>query len=432
MKRHPSALALAAMLVSASLGYAQPPAAPQGGNPTKAEGTVLKNKAPVNKEVLRVKLPKPTEMDLSNGVHLIVLEDHRTPQVTFQMIIDGAGGYYDPPDMPGLAGFTAALMREGTVTKTSEQISEQLDRLAAGVNVGAGISSPFATVSGSGLTNNLDTVLALMADVLMNPSFPQVEIDRYKTRTRAGLMQQRTQPGFLASERLNKAVFGDHPLARVSAAPESVNALTRDALVARPNSVQTSLRIGTQSIERTNPDYEALTVANRILGGPFGRLFEHLREQKGYTYGAGSGFNASRIRGSWTASTDVRSEVTDPALTDLIDEIKQMREKPVTEKELNDAKKAIVGSFALLLESPGAILNNYIDRYIYKLPADYWDTYASRIEAVTPADIQRVAQKYWAPDRLQIVAVGELAKVEPALKKLGTVQVFDLDGKPMK
>jgi zinc protease len=476
--------------LAAAFSGAQPPAAPPQ---TKAEGTVLKNKAPVNKEVLHVKLPKPAELDLSNGVHLIVLEDHRTPQVTFQMIIDGAGGYYDPAAVPGLSVFTAALMREGTATKTSEQISEQLDRLAASVNVGAAISSPFATVSGSGLTTNLDTVLALMADVLMNPSFPQAEIDRYKTRTRAGLMQNRTLPGFLASERLNAALFGDHPLARVAATPASLDALTREALiefhkthyvpdravlavsgditaeqvkqkaeavfggwkksgatisaqtepkpiagpsislVSRPNSVQTSLRIGTQAIQRTSPDFDALTVGNRILGGgPSSRLFEHLREQKGYTYGVGSSFTSSRIVGPWTASTDVRTEVTDPALTDLIAEIKQMRDAPVTEKELTDAKKAIVGSFALLLESPGAILNNYIDRYMYKLPADYWDTYASRIEAVTAADIQRVAQKYWAPDRLQIVAVGDVSKVEPALKKLGAVQVFDADGKPMK
>jgi zinc protease len=407
------------------------------------------------------------------------------------MLVDGAGGYYDPASIPGLAGFTASLMREGTTTKTSEQISEQLDRLAATVGVNASLSSPFSTVFGTGLTNNLDTVLALMADVLMNPSFPQAEIDRYKTRTRAGLMQQRAQPGFLAAERLNKAVFGDHPLARVSATPAALDALTREALVefhkthyvpdravlavtgditveqakqkaeaafggwkksgatiaaqtaaaplsapsisfvARANSPQTSLRIGTQSIERADPDYVPLTVANRILGGPLGRLFEHLREQKGYTYGANSGFTSSRIRGSWTASTDVGAEVTDPALTDLIDEIRQMREKPVSDTELANAKRGIVGFFALPLENPSAILNYYMDSYLYKLPADYWDTYASKIEAVTAADVQRVAQKYWAPDRLQIVAVGELAKVEPALKKLGAYQSFDTEGKPI-
>jgi len=468
-----------------------PPAAPPQ-SPTTAPGTVMKGKAPVNKETLKVKLPKPEETDLSNGVHLMVLEDHRAPIVTFQLLIEGAGGYYDPADVPGLAGFAAALMREGTESRTSEQISEQLDRLAATVNITAGISSPFANVSGSGLSDSVDTVLAIMGDVLMHPSFTQAEIDRYKARTRANLNQQRSQPSFLAQERFQRVVFGEHPASRVSATPAALDALTRDGLVAfhtahyvpdravmaisgditlavakqkleaalagwkksgqeiaptkdpealsgrsislvsRPGSVQTSIVVGTQAIERTNPDYEALTVANRILGGPSARLFEHLREQKGYTYGAGSNFNAGRFRGSWSASTDVRTEVTDPALTDLLDEIRQMRETPVPAEELGNMKRAIVASFARSLENPTAILNNYIESYIYKLPPDYWDTYPTRIEAVTAADVQRVAQKYWGADRLQIVAVGDAAKVEPALKKLGPVQAFDAEGQPVK
>jgi zinc protease len=465
----------------------------QQGNPAKQPGTVLKGKAPVNSEVLKVKLPKAQEADLSNGVHLIVVEDHRAPQVFLTLLVDGAGGYYDPPTSPGLATFTAALMREGTTTKTSEQISEELDRLAASVTVGAGISAGFGQLAGSGLTTNLDTVLALMADVLMNPSFPQVEVDRYKARSKGNFINQRAQPGFLAQERLNQALFGNHPAARVSPTPAALDALTRDALVefhkthyipdrailsvagdislaqakgkaesafgawkksgtaipsmespaatagptisfvARPNSVQTSLRVGSQSIERTSPDYDALTVANRILGGgPTGRLFMHLREEKSYTYGAYSSFGATRVVGPWTASTDVRSEVTDPALTDLMDEIRQMRETPVPAKELADTKKALIAGFALSLESPNAILQNYQDSYIYKLPADYWDTYPVRIEAITAADVQRMAKKYWAPDRLQIVAVGEASKVEPALKKLGTVQTYDAEGKLIK
>lgn len=491
MRRHALVLALVA---ACSLGAAaqQPPMVGAPQNPATAPGTILKGKAPVSKETLRVTLPKSQETDLSNGVHLIVLEDHRTPLVNLQMIIDGAGGYYDPANLPGLAGFTATLMREGTATKTSEQISEQLDRLAATVGVGAALSSPVATVTGSGLTNNLDTVLALMADVLMNPSFPDAEIARYKTRTRAGLMAQRSQPGFLAQERFSRAVYGAHPASRVSPTPEAVDALNRAALVefhkahyvpdgavlavsgditlaqakakaeaafgawkrsgaaipapadapaltgpsitlvVRPGSVQTTLLVGTQSIQRTDPDFEALTVANRTLGGPFGRLFEHLREQKGYTYGAGSNFSATRFRGAWNASTDVRTEVTDPALTDLMDEIRQMRDTPVMEKELSDMKRAIVAGFARSLESPGALLNNYVDSYMYKLPADYWEKYPSRIEAVTAGDIQRVAKKYWAPERLQIVAVGDQSKVEPALRKLGAVQIFDADGKPIQ
>ncbi|HEY2433077.1 MAG TPA: pitrilysin family protein [Vicinamibacterales bacterium] len=491
MIRRLSAAAVVCAFAAAVAVHGEAPA--QQGNPAKAAGTVLKGRAPVNKDVLKVSLPKAQEADLSNGVHLIVVEDHRAPQVFFQMLVDGAGGYYDPPAMAGLAGFTAALMREGTTTKSSEQVSEVLDRLAAAVAVGAGASSAFATVSGNGLTANLDTVLSLMADVLMNPSFPQAEIDRYKARTKAAFINQRTQPGFLAQERLSQALFGDHPLSRVAPTPAALDALSREALVefhkahyvpdrailavagdisleqaktkseavfggwqksgasiaaqtapaspaaatvsfvARPGSVQTSLRVGTQSLERTNADYDALTVANRVLGGgPTGRLFSHLREEKGYTYGAYSSFNATRVVGSWSASTDVRSEVTDPALTDLLDEIRQMRAVPVPDKELADTKKALVAGFALSLESPNAILNNYIERYIYKLPADYWDTYPSRIEAITAADVQRVASKYWAADRLQVVAVGDQSKVEPALKKLGVVQAFGADGKPIK
>jgi predicted Zn-dependent peptidase len=484
----------AAICCALGAAVAAQPAQPPGAQaPAKKSETVLKGKAPVNKEVLKVSLPKSQEADLSNGVHLIVIEDHRAPQVFFQLLIDGAAGYYDPPSMPGLASFTASLMREGTTTKTSEQISEQLDRLAATVGVGAGISSGLAVVSGSGLTNNLDTVLALMADVLMNPSFPQAEIDRYKTRSKANFINQRTQPGFLAQERMNQALFGDHPSSRVSPTPAALDALTRDALVefhkkhyvpdrailavagdislaqakskaeaafgawkksgaaiepmrpapttggptisfvARPNSVQTSLRVGTQSIDRVSSDYDALTVANRVLGGgPTGRLFMHLREDKSYTYGAYSNFNATRIVGSWSAFTDVRSEVTDAALTDLLDEVRQMRDIPVPEKELADTKKALVAGFALSLESANTILQNYIDRYLYSLPADYWDTYPARIEAITAADVQRVARKYWAPDKLQIVAVGDASKIEPALKKLGTVQAYDSEGKPIK
>jgi predicted Zn-dependent peptidase len=196
--------------------------------------------------------------------------------------------------------------------------------------------------------------------------------------------------------------------------------------------VQTSLVVGTQGIERTSPDYDALTVANRVIGGPYARLFNHLREKKGYTYGAASAFTSGRYRGSWSATTDVRTEVTDPALTDLLDEIRQMRETPVPDEELSNIKRAIVAGFARSLENPSAILNSYIDSYLYKLPADYWDTYPARIDAITAADVQRVAKKYWAADRLQVVAVGDAEKIEPALKKLGTVQAFDAEGKPVK
>ena len=478
---------VAAVVALPLVASAQPPQ-----KPSAAPGTILKTRAPVSSEVIKVHLPRPQEADLSNGLHLIVLEDHRAPVVTFQLLVDGAGGYYDPAGVTGLASFTAALMREGTTTRKSEEISQALDRLAATLNVTAGISSPFATVAGSFLSDQAGQVFSMLSDVLQHPSFPDEEIARFRTRARAQLTAQRTQPAFLARERFQRIAFGDHPASRLAATPADLDAVTRESLVsfhaahyvpdhavmaiagditlaqareqletalegwkksgtplvalkdpppvagpsvtlvARPNSVQTSLLVGTQSLARTDPDYVPLTVATRVLGGPEGRLFEHLREQKGYTYGAYSSFSALRFRGAWTADTDVRTDVTEPALTDLIGEIKTMRDTPVPAKELSDQKRAIVAGFARSLESPTSMLSYYVDRYVYKLPADYWDTYTDQIDKVTAADVQRVAQKYWSPERLQIVAVGDAAKVEPALAKLGAVKKFDTEGKEIK
>ena len=146
-----------------------------------------------------IKLPRPQEADLPNGLHVMVLEDRRAPQVTIQLSMRGAGGYYDPADHAGLAQFTAANLREGTTTKSTTEIAEQLDRLSATLNVTAGMSSEDATISASALTEHVDAVLDLMADVLLNPTFPEQEFARYKTQTRAQLLQQRANPGFLVA-----------------------------------------------------------------------------------------------------------------------------------------------------------------------------------------------------------------------------------------
>jgi predicted Zn-dependent peptidase len=169
---------------------------------------------------------------------------------------------------------------------------------------------------------------------------------------------------------------------------------------------------------------------NKVLGGgPTGRLFIHLREEKGYTYGVGSSVNAPMHRGEWAASTSVRTEVTDPALHDLLAEIALMRDQPVSDQELADAKRAMIASFALSLENPAQLLNYYVTRWRYRLPADYWDRYAERIGAIGKEQAQTIARKYLAADRLQIVAVGDPAKVADTLKKFGTVETYDADGK---
>jgi zinc protease len=480
------AVSLVALLsVDPVLGQAGGPQ-PQ---PPSTAGMVIKGKAPVSNTVLAVKLPHPQEATLANGLRVMVLEDRRLPRVSFQVIMRGAGGYYDPAAQIGLSGITAQMMREGTTTQSSQAISQALETMAANLNVFSGASSSAATLQGSALSENLPRLFELAADVLLNPSFPADEWERLKTRTRAGLIQQRTQPQFLAQERFSKVVYGDHPAGRVSATPETLDAITREAMiechrarfvpdhaliafagditlaaartlvesklgawkkagiakppvtepgaagaakgymVARPSSVQTTFVVGAQSMARTDPDYIPLTVANRVLGGTMGRLFRHLREEKGYTYGVGSGFSALAHRGQWSASTSVRTEVTEPALTDLLADIEGMRTAAVPEKELNDHKRAIVAGFALSLESPEQLLDYYVQSWTYGLPADYWDRYPARVSAVTAAQVQAAASKYWDPARLQIVAVGD-AKIADILKKKGPLEMYDADGKP--
>ena len=303
----------------------------------------------------------------------------------FQIIMIGAGGYYDPPDMPGLADTTASLMDEGTTTKSSEQIAQALDTMAASVSVSANEGSQIATVSGSALTDQFDDVLALASDILLNPSFPEKEIGLYKVRARAGLEEQRSDPDFLATGALlARPSTASHPASSVGLTHESLEKITRDALVSfhKSNYVpdhaiigvsgditlaeartkfEAALKAWTKSgkplpgvadppdhgaIEdlrssigparcrrpscsaswpstRTDPDYDAMSVMNQILGGSNGRLYRELRERKGYTYGVYSSTRALRYRGDWRAQMDVRTDVTEASLRDLLARARQ-------------------------------------------------------------------------------------------------------------
>ncbi len=464
--------------------------AQEAASPSK--GLVRKNQVPVSDQLLKITLPKPAETTLSNGLRLIVLEDHRLPQLAFQLIIPGAGGYSDPPELPGLAAFTAALLRDGTATRSSTQIAQQLEIMAATLNISAG-SANEATISGSSLSDQAINLIDLAADILLHPSFPEEEVGRFKQRTRATLTQQRANPAFLAAEMFSRAIYGTHPAARLSPTVAGVDRLKREDLVAfhreryqpdaavlaiagdvsmfqarfvvesklkawtrpavpttiavpepaavdaakiyfiaRPGSVQSNLVIGTPAIERTSADFDVLSVMNKILGGgPTGRLFLHLREEKGYTYDARSALDARQHRGDWAATTSVRSEVTEPALGDLLEEVRLMREIEVSDQELADAKRSMVASFALSLESPAQLLNLSLTQWRYKLPATYWDKYAERIMAVSKEQIQAAARKYLAPDRMQLVVVGDPERALEPLKKLGPVDIYDENGRPV-
>ncbi|HEX3704450.1 MAG TPA: pitrilysin family protein, partial [Vicinamibacterales bacterium] len=398
-RRMAAPLAAAAIVAGLSSLAAQPP---QAQDAPSTKGVVRKHHVPISSDLVKISLPRPAEADLSNGLHLIVLEDRRLPQISFQLFIPGAGGYYDPDDKPGLAGITAALIREGTASRTSSEISQQLEVMAASLAIGAGAASTEAAITGSCLTDQATKLIDLAADVLLHPAFPDAELARYTQRTRATVAQQRTNPSFLAAEMFSRAVYGRHPAAHVGPTVDALDRVTRDDLVAfhrahylpdhavlaiagdvsmaqarfvveqklspwkkqgaapgavsdpapiagakilfvaRPGSVQTNLIVGTQAIAHDSPDYDVLQVMNKIIGGgPTGRLFIHLREEKGYTYGASSALNAPLYRGEWQAATSVRTDVTEPALRDLLGEIATLRDEPVSDEDLADAKRSM-------------------------------------------------------------------------------------------
>lgn len=489
-------IAIAALLASvttlavpAGVVRAQGGRAPAAGQTTK--GAVLKGKAPVNKTVLKVRLPKAQETKLANGLRVILLEDHKVPTYTMQMVVL-SGGLADKPDYRGLASFTAALLREGTAKRSSKDIAEQTDALGATLASGSGFSNITSTVTASGLVENMDQTMDIFADVVRNPAFPQQEVDKYKARTLAQLQLQRGSPQFLAQERFSRAIYGDHPASLIAPPIDSIKKISskdladfhsvyyrpnnailaivgdvtlkevlpkiekafgdwqkgdvpattipvappqagsRIFLIDRPGSVQTVLQLGNLGIERNSADYFSLLLADRILGGgPAARLFLNLREDKGYTYGAYSNFGGSKFRGTWVSSSEVRTDVTEGAMKEFMYELKRLREEKVTPEELDNAKRAIVGSFALSLEQPQFLLQNIITQKLYDLPADYWDTYPQKVAAVTAEDIQNIAQKYVDLDHLQIVAVGDASKAREILAKYGKVEVYDAEGKPV-
>jgi predicted Zn-dependent peptidase len=304
-------------------------------------------------------------------------------------------------------------------------------------------------------------------------------------------MQQRTSPDFLSQERFRRVVYGNHPAAVYSTNAAVLDALTPEMLatwhreryvpqnailgisgdvkaseviaklktalagwkrtdyketlppnakpategkiylIDRPNSVQSTITMGNIAIDRRHPDYIPVVVMNSIVGGgASARLFMNLREEKGYTYGVYSDFTRLKYPGPWSAGGDVRTEVTEGAMTEFIKELNRIRDEKVPAEELEEQKRSIVAGFALSLESPQQLLNYSITRKIYGLPDDYWETYPAKIMAVSADEVQRVARQYINPQTQQIVVVGDAKKIKPILEKFGTVVVFDADGKP--
>jgi zinc protease len=447
------------------------------------------NRAPVSKEILRVQLPRPTVLKLKNGLTLVLEEDHKLPTVAFTMWIR-PGQLADPPDLPGLAAFTAGMLREGTEKRTSEQIADEVDSLGATLEANSRFGSSYTTVSASGLITDVARILDLMSDVMLHPKFPPDELAKFKLSEEAALEQRLANPQFLATKEFKQVVYGDTPMAIASPTKDSIakvtgedlkkfheahylpgNAIlgvtgdfktaemqeligkyfggwsgqeepqekfsgeaaqqpTKITLVDRPGSVQTFIIGGDRTIRRTDPQYYELVVMNQIEGGgPQARLFLDLREEHSLTYGAYSRVNTEIYPGDWQAFSPVRTPVTGDAMERFAYEFKKINSEPVPQSELDEAHRAIIANFALSLEQPSQILSDWLTVQYYGLPVDYWDKYPDKIAAIDAAGVQSSAKKFVDLDHMQWICVGDRKQIEDVLRKYGAVSVVDVTGK---
>ena len=433
-------------------------------------------------------IPQPYETTLANGLQVVIVEDARLPLVSYRLAFR-TGSANDPAELPGLTSLMADLLNEGTETRTSKQIADEVARL--GATLTAGVNSDYTTVAASALATYGDQILDLMADVALHPSYPENELQLSRQNRKQGLIAQRAQPSFLASETLSRILFGQHPYATISATPESLDAMTRDRVLSfhratfipnnavlvvvgnvkrdavlkragdlfgkwakgqaptmsfpapparstraiyvvdRPTSEQSNIVIANTSINRTSPDYFPMLVMHTVLGAnASSRLFMNLREEKGYTYGAYSSFDTRRDAGTFRATAEVRTPVTGASLKEFFYELERIRKELVSEKELKDAKSYLTGVFPIRIETQEGLIDQIVQMKMYNLPADYLQTYRERVAGVTAADIQRVANQNITPDKVAIVIVGDAAAISEQIKPYAqTVELYDTSGK---
>ena len=433
-----------------------------------------------------LKLPPVVTRTLPNGLKLMVVERHKLPIADFVLVVP-TGATANPANQAGVAGLAADMLTEGTTTRTALQIADQIGFL--GIALGAESGWDATTVSLTTPTAQLDSALALFADVSLHPTFPATEWKRIKEERLTSLLQIKDRGPSIANRVFPAVLYGqNNPYGRPASGTEaSVGAMT-DAdvrafytahflpnqatliavgdvtaadlerrigalfggwakgnetmatvptpqvaapttiyLVDKPGAAQSSFRIGSVGVARSTPDYFPLQVMNTALGGSFtSRLNQELREVKGYTYGAFSGFEMRRAAGPFTAQAEVVSAKSDSALIDFMSELRQIRDTiPAT--ELTKTKRYIELELPSAFETTGDIANRLTAVALYGLPLDYFNHYVANIESVTQGDVQRVAQKYIDPSHMAIVIVGDRKSIEAPIKATNVAPITHLD-----
>jgi zinc protease len=431
--------------------------------------------------------PKRTKVRLSNGLEVVLAEVHSIPKFHGELYFK-SGNAAALHRAPGLADMTATVVRTGTTKRTSRQLEEDLRRIGADLSSSAGADN--SAIAFTGLSEFSEQLLGLVNELAREASFPEAEFERERRQKLEEVKLERTQPGFLASERLRKVLFGTHPYAEVSASEEQVAAYKRDDLltvyrefytpenallllvgdfdsnemlksvekvfggwtgrkpaardsapVARskgrrvylvhvPGAVQTQILAGAQAIVRKHPDWIKLGLTNSLYGGAFNsRLVMNIREDKGYTYSPRSGVNPLRQHGYFSVSAAVRNEVVAASLTEIFYEMDKLRSVPVPEQELADAQNYLSGVFSMGLATQDGLLSQLSTVELHELPEDYMETYREKVRALTPQDLLATARKYLDSANLQIVVVGDRAQIEEQARLFGETEIYDTQGK---
>ena len=424
-----------------------------------------------------MKFPPYEIRTLSNGLRVIAVSQQEQPAVTLRLLVR-AGSAQDPKGKAGLATLTAALLDQGTTTRTAEQIAETIDDIGGGLGTGAGTDLSFINVVV--MKDSLDLALDLLSDVARNPAFKDEEIARQREQLLSAMKVSAEDPEYLAGAVIDRLVYGFHPYGVPgSGTEESVAGLTRDdvarfhrdwfvpnnavlaivgdlspqeafagaeramaawarrdvpamsfpdpppatrrvVVVDKPGAVQTEIRIGNVAVPRKHPDYLALELAVRILGGEgSNRLQRVLRSERSLTYGASADLQALKQAGGIVAETDTRSQATGEALRLAVEEFWKPIREPVGDWELANAKAYITGNYPLTLETPNAIAVQVLNTIFYELDLKELETFRDRVNGVTVDDIQRVSRSYLQPGRLSIALVGDASAIAPQLRAVG-------------
>lgn len=431
--------------------------------------------------------PEIPSRHLSNGLTVLVVEDQRLPRVGVRLSVE-AGRIHNPDDNLSLIPLGVELVKEGTSSRSAQQIAELMDREA--IQYDCDIRLEYSEFSMDCLSDRLATALELLSDMLRQPVFPQRELDQLKVRWHSELLAQRSMPSYLSEERLHQTVYPEHPYRKWSMSVEQLAAADRSQVVEvyrhrfvpsrsilllagavhpeegfelaerywgqwrggtspqpqfpapaeavgcrvevvhRPHSEQARLVLAVRTFPRRHPDSHPFRVANQVLGGgASSRLFLNIREEKGYTYGIYSQLRSYRRDGLGLVSADVRSDAAADSVREVFAEFRRLQDKPAGAAEISRSRSELAGGFLFYLETPASTGMLEVTRRLYDLPEDYFRTFVQQVESVSAEQVQQMARRYLDPLRTTVVAVGDRAALEGPLAEFGPVQVYDTEGK---